>query len=561
MRTDVASVSHDREEVELKDRSDGTAIVNQATKDGILSNISELDGRHHESLEAQQDADLSKTLSTLADGADMRRMGKEQRLIRRFRPLSITSFTAIATASWELGIFVITPGLTDGGRAGLLWNAIWCFLGFAPIYLSMAEMASMAPIAGAQYHWVSEFAPESCQRSLSYFTGWVSTIAWQAGNCIGMFLAGSLIQTMILINNEDYAFPAWHGTLLAMATMAVAYTANVYGARALPYWQNAVFAIHVAAYFGYIVPIWTSGAPRASHAQVWTEFQNEGGWSSITLAILIGQLSGIGNQTGVDTAAHMSEEVKDASATIPKAIMATYLINFVLLFPTIVTICYHIPDVAASLEDPTTYPAIYVLRQSMSNASMTGLLALITLILLASNIVYLAAVSRDLFAFARDKGLPFSKWLSAIDKTIPVNASRFSSVVAVLMSTIYIGSPVAFYAITSLGTVSLVLCYTISIGCLLWRRITKPETLPPARFSLGNKVGIFVNSAAVLFGVWAAFWLFWPQTTPVTAAGFNWASVIFVSILVVATVYFFVKGRRTYFGPVVEVLGRKDHFT
>lgn len=257
----------------------------------------------------------------------------------------------------------------------------------------------------------------------------------------------------------------------------------------------------------------------------------------------------------------MSEEVKDASATIPKAIMATYLINFVLLFPTIVTICYHIPDVAASLEDPTTYPAIYVLRQSMSNASMTGLLALITLILLASNIVYLAAVSRDLFAFARDKGLPFSKWLSAIDKTIPVNASRFSSVVAVLMSTIYIGSPVAFYAITSLGTVSLVLCYTISIGCLLWRRITKPETLPPARFSLGNKVGIFVNSAAVLFGVWAAFWLFWPQTTPVTAAGFNWASVIFVSILVVATVYFFVKGRRTYFGPVVEVLGRKDHFT
>lgn len=171
MRTDVASVSHDREEVELKDRSDDTAIVNQATKDGILSNISELDGRHHESLEAQQDADLSETLSTPADGADMRRMGKEQRLIRRFRPLSITSFTAIATASWELGIFVITPGLTDGGRAGLLWNAIWCFLGFAPIYLSMAEMASMAPIAGAQYHWVSEFAPESCQRSLSYFTG------------------------------------------------------------------------------------------------------------------------------------------------------------------------------------------------------------------------------------------------------------------------------------------------------------------------------------------------------------------------------------------------------
>jgi hypothetical protein len=48
---------------------------------------------------------------------------------------------------------------------------IWNFVGFGPIYLSMAEMASMAPIAGAQYHWVSEFAPESLQKVLSYFTG------------------------------------------------------------------------------------------------------------------------------------------------------------------------------------------------------------------------------------------------------------------------------------------------------------------------------------------------------------------------------------------------------
>lgn len=123
-----------------------------------------------DSLEDQDDT-LRATKSTSDDAAGMRRMGKGQQLIRHFRFFSIASFTAIATAAWEIGLFVLTPALVDGGRAGLLYSLIWNMIGFGPIYLSLAEMASMAPIAGAQYHWVSEFAPEGYQRSLSYITG------------------------------------------------------------------------------------------------------------------------------------------------------------------------------------------------------------------------------------------------------------------------------------------------------------------------------------------------------------------------------------------------------
>lgn len=113
----------------------------------------------------------ARTKSSRKDHEDMRRMGRNQQLVRRFRFFSVASFVAIATASWELGLFLITPGLLDGGRPNLIYSLIWCFVGFGPIYLSMAEMCSMAPIAGAQYHWVSEFAPENCQKVLSYITG------------------------------------------------------------------------------------------------------------------------------------------------------------------------------------------------------------------------------------------------------------------------------------------------------------------------------------------------------------------------------------------------------
>lgn len=117
---------------------------------------------------------------------------------------------------------------------------------------------------------------------------------------MGIFLSGSLIQTIILVNNEKYAFPAWHGTLLAIVCQLMAYMINVYGSRALPRWQNAFFALHVLAYFAYIIPIWVS-APKTSHSEVWTSFQNDGGWPNMILAVLVGQLTGIAAEVGIDT--------------------------------------------------------------------------------------------------------------------------------------------------------------------------------------------------------------------------------------------------------------------
>ena len=253
----------------------------------------------------------------------------------------------------------------------------------------------------------------------------------------------------------------------------------------------------------------------------------------------------------------MSEEVRNANLAIPKTMIIIYVVNFMLYFTAVVTVCYHVPDLQAALNDPTSYPAVYVLRYSMSIPWTIVMLTVICLLNMASNIAYLSAVTRDLFAFARDEGLPFSKWLSTVDpkRKLPVNACRFSCGVGIALSLIYIGSSVAFYAITSLLTVALLQCYSLSIGCVLWRRIYHPQTLPPAPFSLG-KWGIPVNAAAVGYGSWSFFWCFWPQTAPVTASGFNWASVIFVATLVVAIFFFYFKAKNRYEGPVTYVQNR-----
>lgn len=222
------------------------------------------------------------------------------------------------------------------------------------------------------------------------------------------------------------------------------------------------------------------------------------------------------------------------------------------------TLLYHIPDVTASLDDPSTYPTVYVLRQSMSTVWMTVLLSVIILVLMCHNITYLTATSRDLFAFARDRGIPGSQWLSTINKSTsaPTNACIFSCIVSCCLALVYIGSDVAFYAMTSLFLVALLQCYCLSIGCMLWRRVFKPATLPPARYSLGSW-GIPINAVAVMYSFWCFFWAFWPQKQPVTATGFNWSSVLFTATLIVALLYYLVVARKTYLGPVALIEARK----
>ena len=144
----------------------------------------------------------------------------------------------------------------------------------------------MAPIAGAQYHWVSEFAPERWQKELSYFSGWIETLAWQAGNALGCFAVGTLIQTLIYINNYNYAFPNWQGTLLVIGSTILTYAMNVYGNRIIPYIQNPILALSILMYFCFLIPpfVLSDLTPAKDVFGTWT---NSGGWSSMGLAVLV----------------------------------------------------------------------------------------------------------------------------------------------------------------------------------------------------------------------------------------------------------------------------------
>lgn len=116
-------------------------------------------------------------------------------------------------ATWELIILVLSDGVAFGGYSGLLWGFIVTSLLYAPVVLSLAEMESMAPTSGGQYHWVSEFSPPKYQKQFSYASGWMLTLSWLGTQTSGPFLSATLVNVLINITNPDYTFTSWQYTL------------------------------------------------------------------------------------------------------------------------------------------------------------------------------------------------------------------------------------------------------------------------------------------------------------------------------------------------------------
>ncbi|OAT10936.1 GABA permease [Blastomyces gilchristii SLH14081] len=494
---------------------------------------------------------------TKNDRKDMNRMGKRQELIRNYRPLSALSFALILQATWEFMLISNTEGLINGGLAGLFWSYLWTFIGFGFVIFSLAEMASMAPISGGQYHWVSEFASEKHQKFLSYITGWLSVLAWQAGAASGSFLTGNIIQGLLTVNKPDYEATPWRGTLLVFAMVALIYVFNIWVAQGLPMIQNLLLVVHIFGFLAVVVVLWVM-APHQSARAVFTEFRNGGDWPSVGVSVMVGQLSAIYGGLSVDATAHMAEEVKDAGRNVPNAIAWGYMANGILAIIFIVTYIFSIPSVEDALNDPSTFPFIYVFRNAVSTKGVNALTIVILVLVIASNVSFNASASRQTFSFARDKGLPFAKWLSAVHpkKHIPANAIFVSCLISVLLSLINLGSSAAFHAIISLNVAALMATYVVSISCVLYLRLTRPELLPHARWSLGPVVGPIVNGIGLGYVLFALFWSFWPGDRHVTVSNFNWSIVIFSGVVIISLVMYFVQGRKTYTGPVTTVVGR-----
>ncbi|KAJ8065439.1 hypothetical protein OCU04_006124 [Sclerotinia nivalis] len=469
---------------------------------------------------------------TQNDLSDMHRLGKKQEFKRNFNLLSTLGFISIYMATWEFVLVSLSVGFTNGGFAGLFWVFIGTVLCYSPIVASLAEMESMAPTSG----------------------GWMSSLGWIASFASSVFILTTLVEAIIDIRNADYSFAPWQYTLIMIAYLLITVVFNTWGARLLPMIETTSLFGHLAGFLVTIIPLWVM-APKNSARSVFLDVVNNGGWSNTGTSCLIAQVSVLYCNLGSDSAVHISEEVEDASISVPRAMWWSYILNVVLGIITLITMLFCIGPLDAAIASPAPYLRLFL--NTGSDAMATALMIILLILVFSGNITALATTSRELWAFSRDKGFPFSTWISKMNHSlnVPPNAIYLTSILTTLLCLINLGSSFAFNIIISISLLALLSTYMMSIGCVLLKRI-KGESLPPARWSLG-RFGLPINAFAFAYSGFVMVWSCFPSEAPVTVGNANWAPAVWFVVIVIAGLIYVVHGEKHYTPPVVFVEGRR----
>jgi amino acid transporter len=240
-------------------------------------------------------------------------------------------------------------------------------------------------------------------------------LGWQTASAAVSYLAGKQIQGLVILNNPSYNQKAWHGTLLIWAVLAVCLIFNTFLSRHLPLVEGVIVILHFAGFFAVIIPLWVMSDRSHSASEVFTLFQDNMMWDNLPLAVILGLTSATATFIGLEAGAHMAEEVRDAAHVIPRAMMWTWLGNGLLGWIMAITFCFCVTDTVSVLTTPIGTPFIQVfLDTTKSVGGATALTVLMLVIGIFACVAVVATSSRQVFAFARDDGIPFGHIFSKV---------------------------------------------------------------------------------------------------------------------------------------------------
>ena len=258
----------------------------------------------------------------------------------------------------------------------------------------------MAPRAGGQCHYVTDCAPPEWQRFLSYCSGWISTISWQAIVAVDCYIIGGIIQALIVVNHPGYNPTNWAETLLIILTILLVSAFNTFAASHLSFTEGVFATCHVFAFVPICVTFWVMVSPKIPPAEVFVRFRDDTGtWGSTGLSVLVGQIASAFTTIRCDAVANLAEEVEDDGTIVSQGMLWSFLFNLPLTFVMFLTYAFNIGSVHEALRAP--YPFIYAFQNALPWENATAAFAILILVLLEMIAVStMAATSRQTFAFA-----------------------------------------------------------------------------------------------------------------------------------------------------------------
>jgi len=466
------------------------------------------------------------------DAAHLQRLGYAQQLLRGMGGFSnfAVSFSIISILTGAVTLY--GHGLKFGGPfvMGVGWPLVAVMT--LAVAASLAQLASSFPTAGALYHWSAMLGGPR----VGFFTAWLNTVgqfAITAGIDYG--LAEFLADMLGLPRERNSVLPLYAAVLVSHAVL------NHVGVRVVA-WLNDFSAWYHVAGVAVLIGALAALAPKQDAAFLLTRFSSE--TPLYAYGFLIGLLQAQWTFTGYDASAHVSEETRDPTRNAPWGIFLSVAVSAVVGYVLLGAVTLAIQDLPTTAAAPN--PFLYVLTHALG-PSVGG--ALVWVAIGAMWFCGLSSVtsnSRMLFAFARDNGLPGSKWLASVSPRFRSPAvAVWVSVAAALVVALWAE---AYAAMVALSTLALYASYALPIwvGFRARRSGTWSHRGP---WDLG-RASPWVNAVAM---AWCAVIMVLFVLPPNQLAGYTFAGT-----LALLALYWGLAQRHTFKGPKVTLLRPAD---
>ncbi|OCK85268.1 GABA permease [Lepidopterella palustris CBS 459.81] len=499
---------------------------------------------------------------TISDDAVLAQLGYQQELKRSFGLLGMIGFSFSIVTSWTALGGVLVVGVESGGPPVMIWSWVGICLVTLAVAYSMAEMCSAYPVAGGQYSWVAILAPQKWARGFSYVCGWFMLIGILAMGAVNNFIAANFLLGMANLSNPGYTIERWHTVLVSYLIAVIATVSNIFLPHLLDKVSRGILIWNITAFTVVVITILATNDHKQPASFVFGTFQNFTGFNQSYTAIL-GILQSAFGMCCYDAPAHMTEEMKNARKEAPRAIVLSVYIGAVTGFIFLISLSFCIGDIETTASSTTGVPVIEIFFNSTGSVGgACALASLIAVIVLFCANSLMAEGSRAVYAFARDRGLPFSGLFSKVEKKrhVPVYAILLTCVVQIAFNSIYFGTITGFNTVISIATEGFYLSYAMPLLARILAHVTGKKHHLEGPYSLG-RFGLMLNIIGFLFLTFCCITFNFPSINPVDSQNMNYTSAAIGVVMLISIITWITTGRKHFTGPesghLLEV-GRRE---
>jgi amino acid transporter len=445
---------------------------------------------------------VAATSDMTDDERTLAALGYKQELSRTWSSFSnfAISFSIISILAGCFTTFGVA--WNAGGPIAISW--VWPILsiGILIIGFCMSELVSAFPTSGGIYWWASKLGGAKA----GYYTGWLNLIGLLA--IVASVAYGCATFFDVTLSQfsagwaKGYSLPRVFYLFIAILLLAA--LINIFSSKLLAWLNNISVWWHV---FGAIAVVAILIAIPKHHSSInWMfsgHLNNTGffggstsGFGFFFLVLPIGFLLTQYTITGYDASAHLSEETQAAANGAAKGIWRSIFYSAIGGYILLMAFLYAVGPNATKVTNAGGFVGA-IFTNAMSAHWSGTVLIISTAGQFFCTVACMTSCTRMMFAFSRDGAVPGAKYWARLNKNkVPVNGVILTVVISLLITLpaiksvnvalpdgSLVPSPVAFYAVVSIGVLGLYLAFAIPIF-LRWRA---GSNFTPGPWTLGNK--------------------------------------------------------------------------